>query len=240
MRQPLPIAAGLRLLQKIPFLIGVLLMSAGLWLLLLVLALTSIEESVLDGWGLLRPYSSGGLLPVTMLALGLIVIGLLVALIRPGESPSTLRSVRTAVHVKISAGRFPRLRFTLSRAMLWVVMAAMASFVALELWEPFLPRNKTVDILVGLAVSAAFGVGAVRHPRVFLVILVAVWLLAPRIDHPEVNAATLSVGGSFTAWLIGARAGCCSRRLERHRKFRGIREDLPSDEQGRLGDGFFP
>ena len=207
MRQRLPIAGGLRLVQKIPFVLGILLIWAGLWLLLIVLAVASTGDSVLDGWGLLRPYSSGGLLPVTMLALGLIVIGLLIAFIRPGESPSTLQPVRTAVRVKISAARVPRLRFTLGRQMVWVVISAIASFIALEVWEPFLPRNKTVDILVGLAVSAAFGVGAVRYPRVFLGILVAVWLLAPRIDHPDVNAATLSVGGSFIAWLIEPRLG---------------------------------
>ena len=114
--------------------------------------------------------------------------------------------MRTAVRVKISAARVPRLRFTLGRVMIWVVMAAIASFIALEVMEPFAARSDAVDLLVGLVVSGAFGVGAMRHPWYFLAILV-VLACAATTQRPNVNAATLSVGGSFIAWLVGRRLG---------------------------------
>jgi hypothetical protein len=207
------IPARLGLLQKIPFVLGLSLIIGGLWLLLCLHAMTGVRHSVLDDWELLRAAWNSKLLQATLGALGLIVLGFFVAHIRPGMSPSALKSLCQAIRVKISAARLPGLRFTLRRAMLWVVVAAVASLIVSELGEPILPQNKTVDILVGLAVTAAFGVGAVRHPLISLAILLLVWNVVPKIDHPSVNAATLSVGGSCIAWLIGAPAGYYSRWL---------------------------
>ena len=105
--------------------------------------------------------------------------------------------------------------------MIWVVMAAIASFIALEVMEPFAARSEAVDIPVGLVVSGAFGVGAMRHPWYFLAILVML-ACATAAERPNINAATLSAGGSFIAWLLGAPAGCFSRWLERRRKSRDL------------------
>jgi hypothetical protein len=222
-RSTIPAAPGL--LQKIPFVLGLMLIMAGLWLLLCVYATTGRGDFVLNVSGPLHPKSSGELLLVTLGLLGLIVIGFFVAHIRPGVSPSTLKSVCKAIRVKIAAASLPGFRFTFKRVMLWVVIAAIASLIVLELGEPALPQNKTVDILVGLAVSAAFGVGAVRRPLIFLAIGLVVWNCAPAVDHPSVNAATLSLGGSMIAWLIGAPAGYFSRRL----KWRGDSRQLKPD-----------
>jgi hypothetical protein len=215
-REQLPIAAGLRLLQRIPFVLGLMLTMAGLWLLLFVYATAGRGDFVLNVSGPPHPGSSGQLLYVTLGLLGLIFLGFFVANIRPGASPSTLKSVRKANRAKLTAASLPGLRVTLRRLMLWVAIAAIGSLIVSELAEPIRPHNKTVDILVGLAVSAAFGVGAVRHPLIFLAIGLVVWKCTLAVDHPSVNAATLSVGGSFIAWLIGAPAGYCSRRHKRH------------------------
>jgi hypothetical protein len=235
MPQRSTIPASVRLLEKIPFVLGLSLMISGLWLLLCLHAMTCTGHSVLDGWQLLRAASSGELLLVTLGLLGLIIIGFFVAHIRPGVSPGTLKSACKAIRVKVSAASLQGFRFTLRQAMLWVLIAAIASLIVSEMGEPILPQNQTVDILVGLAVSAAFGVGAVRHPVIFLAILLLVWNCAPAIDHPSVNAATLSIGGSCIAWLIGAPAGYYSRRLKRRGNSRQLRQDRPPREQVRLG-----
>jgi hypothetical protein len=227
MPQRSTIPARLRLLQKVPFVLGLSLIIGGLLLFFCLHAMTGLGHSVLNGSGPLHPRSSGELLQVTLGLLGLIVLGFFVAHIRPGVSPSTLKSVCKAIRVKIAAASLPGFRFTMRRAMLWVVIAAIASLLVLELGEPALPQNKTVDILVGLAVSAAFGVGAVRRPLIFLAIGLVVWNCAPAIDHPSVNAATLSLGGSMIAWLIGAPAGYFSKRLKRRGDSRQLRQDGP-------------
>ncbi len=90
MRQRSPIAAGLRLVQKIPFILGLLLLWAGLLLLLLVFATAGMNNSALDGWGLPRAVLRGELLPATLGALVLTVAGFLLAQMRPGESPTAL------------------------------------------------------------------------------------------------------------------------------------------------------
>ncbi|WP_406699105.1 hypothetical protein V5E97_09520 [Singulisphaera sp. Ch08] len=108
--------------------------------------------------------------------------------------------------------RLPRLRYKLRQLMGWVVIVAIASVLASEIWEPFPPRNKQVDFLVGAAVSVAVGVGAVRHPLTFLAIALVLWGGAPVIDH-GFNAVTLSAQGGALAWMIGSSWGWLSRGL---------------------------
>lgn len=98
-------------------------------------------------------------------------------------------------------------RFTLRTMLGWVAAAALASYLA---FEPFPPENEFVDLLVGATVSAAIGVGAVRHPWWCLALALAIYNLAPATDHGW-NAATLAALGSITGWLFGAPAGWYAR-----------------------------
>jgi hypothetical protein len=69
-----------------------------------------------------------------------------------------------------------------------------------------------VNFLVGATVSAAFGVGAARHPWMCLALGLFLWNWVPLIDHGE-DARSLSVRGSCLAWVIGAPAGWYSRSV---------------------------
>jgi len=119
--------------------------------------------------------------------------------------------------------QLPRFRLTVRRMLVWVAIASIASHLALE---PFPPRNPLVNFLVGATVSAAFGVGAARHPWMFLAIGICLWNWVPLIDHGE-DARSLSVRGSFVAWAIGAPAGWYSRRRTAAR----MRETGPDHER---------
>ncbi len=112
-----------------------------------------------------------------------------------------------------------RIQFTLSRVMGWVVVAAVAAYLV---FEPFPPDNPVVNFVIGAMVSAAFGVGASRHPWLFLALGLYLWTFVPLIDHGE-DARSLSVRGSVIGWLIGAPAGWYARRRRRR-----AREPLPA------------
>lgn len=103
------------------------------------------------------------------------------------------------------------------RLMATAVVVPIASLLVLELWQPFSPGGKGVDIVVGAVVSGAFGVGAVRRPWVFLAVALMVWAGAP-VMHHGFNALTLSAQGCVLAWMVGAPAGWVSRIVTKGRK----------------------
>lgn len=88
-----------------------------------------------------------------------------------------------------------------------VVIASIASYLV---FEPFPSENPVVNLLVGATVSLAFGLGAARHPWIFLAIGLVLWNCVPLVDHGD-TARSLSVKGSFLGWIIGAGAHWYSR-----------------------------
>lgn len=74
------------------------------------------------------------------------------------------------------------------------VVAAIASVMASELWSPFPPQSRLVDVVLGATASGVVGVGAVRHPLKFLTIVLVLWGCASGIDH-GFNSVTLSAQG---------------------------------------------
>ncbi len=111
----------------------------------------------------------------------------------------------------------PTEQLSLRQWMAVAVVVPIVSILVLELWQPFPPGSKVVDVVVGAVVSGAFGVGAVRRPWVFLAVALVVWAGAP-VMHHGFNAVTLSAEGCVLAWIVGAPAGWVSRSVTKGRK----------------------
>ena len=76
-------------------------------------------------------------------------------------------------------------------------------------------------IPVASLVAAAYGIGAMRRPLMFLSPLLAVWIATPEVGHPIHDLINVSAGSCFLGWIIGASAGWMSLRFtgvkrERH------------------------
>ncbi len=111
--------------------------------------------------------------------------------------------------------RLPRVRFTVRRMMVAVAVAALVSLVASNPDRHDGIDDKRVVIPIASAVAAAYGIGAMRRPVLFLMPLLAVWIATPQVDHPTRDVINVSAGGCFLGWIIGGPAGWISRHLAR-------------------------
>jgi hypothetical protein len=134
-----------------------------------------------------------------------------------GERWELAAAVALAVLVSIVVLVVPTERLSWRQWIAVAIVGAIASVLALELWQPFPLLGTEVDVVVGAVVSGAIGVGAVRRPWVFLAIALVVWAAAPVI-HDGFNAVTLSSSGCVLGWMIGAPAGWISRSVTRRER----------------------
>jgi hypothetical protein len=105
-------------------------------------------------------------------------------------------------------------RFRLRTLMVIVTVAALVSLVASNPYRHSGTTDDRVVIPVASVVAAAYGLGSMRRPLVFLAPLLAVWIATtPQVDHPTPDVINVSASGCFLGWIIGAPAGWISRRL---------------------------
>jgi hypothetical protein len=83
--------------------------------------------------------------------------------------------------------RVPRVRFTVRRMMLAVVVVALVSLVASNPDRHDGITDKRVVIPVASSAAAVYGIGAMRRPVLFLMPLLAVWIATPQVDHPTTD-----------------------------------------------------
>ncbi len=105
----------------------------------------------------------------------------------------------------------PRVRFTVRRIMTAVAVAALVSLVATNPYRHDGITDKRAVIPLASAVAAAYGLGAMRRPLVFLAPLIAVWIATPQVDHPTPDVINISAVGCFLGWIIGAPVGWIAR-----------------------------
>lgn len=211
MRKRLPNPDGLRLLRRIPSVLGVLLVMAGLWLLLLVYAMTGMADGDLVGWELLSAAASGEGLLVNLLGLGLIVIGFLVARIRLGDPPRASKSEPKSDPVKISNLKLSGLWRTMRRMM--VATATVTCLVAIHWLIVDSHVSEPVYLAVSACVAGLFASGAMRQPWFFLAIAVLLWAALPRVSDSSAN--DMFVGCYRGGWTLGALAGGIMRVLKK-------------------------
>ena len=121
--------------------------------------------------------------------------------------------------------RLTRVRFTVRWIMAAVAVAALASLAAAKICREFPGIEQRSTVLVASVIAAAYGLGSMRRPAVFLAPLLMVWLAMPVVDHPGLSVFNLSLGGCFMGWIIGAPVGLSSRR------FLGAGNTLPVDSE---------
>ena len=109
----------------------------------------------------------------------------------------------------------PRVRFTVRRVMAAVAVAALILLVVSNAERHDGTTDSGVVFPVACVVSATYGLGAMRRPLGFLLLLVVVWLAMPQVDHLVPDVINVSVVGCFVGWIFGAPAGWISRRLTR-------------------------
>ena len=109
--------------------------------------------------------------------------------------------------------RLPSVQFTMRRMMAAVAVTAFMCLVASNADRRDGITDKRVVIPVASVVAAAYGIGAMRRPLMFLLPLLAVWIATPQVDHPVHDVINVSAGSCFLAWIIAAPAGWMSRRL---------------------------
>lgn len=107
--------------------------------------------------------------------------------------------------------RLARVRITVRRIMTAVAIAAFVSLIASNPYRHNGVTDKRVVIPVASFVAAIYGIGAMRHPFVFLAPLLAAWILTPQVDHPSFDIINVSAIGCFLGWLIGVPAGWISK-----------------------------
>ncbi len=109
--------------------------------------------------------------------------------------------------------RLSRLRFALSGLMVLVAVAALASLAASKVCRDYPGSKQRVVVLVVSVVAAAYGLGSVRRPWIFLIPVFIFWLVGPRVDHPGINLHDQFPASCFLGWIIGAPVGWISRSL---------------------------
>jgi hypothetical protein len=109
----------------------------------------------------------------------------------------------------------PRVRFTVRRMMVAVVVAALVSLVVSNPDRHGGITDKRVVVPIASVVAAAYGLGAMRRPLMFLMPLLAAWLFTPHVDHPSPDVINVSAAGCFVGWIIGAPIGWITGRSSR-------------------------
>ncbi len=104
------------------------------------------------------------------------------------------------------------MRFTVRRVMALVAVAALVALVASNPGRHDGITDQRVVVPVA-SVAAAYGLGAMRRPLVFLAPLIAVWITTHAVDHPTPDLINGSATGCFLGWIIGAPSGWISRRF---------------------------
>ena len=99
--------------------------------------------------------------------------------------------------------------------MIAIAVAALFSLVVLNPYRHDGITDKRVVTPVASVVAAVYGVGAMRRPLMFLLPLLIVWIATPAVDHPHPDVISVSAGGCYLAWIIGAPAGWMSRHITR-------------------------
>jgi hypothetical protein len=99
--------------------------------------------------------------------------------------------------------RRPRIRFTVRRLMAAVALAALASMAVAEVCRGVSDPGMRLDVLEACLISAAYGVGSMRRPLMFLVPLL-VFLPATMLP---LSVISLTATGCDVAWIIGAPIG---------------------------------
>ena len=122
--------------------------------------------------------------------------------------------------------RLTRVRFTLRWIMAAVAVSALASLAAAKVCRQFPGIEQRLTVLVASVIAAAYGLGSMRRPWAFLVLLPMVWAATVgRVDHPGLFFTVL-FEGCFLGWTIGAPVALGSRW------FLGAGNTLPDDSGG--------
>ena len=123
--------------------------------------------------------------------------------------------------------RLSQVQFTVRRMMVAVAVAALVLLVASNDDRHDGITDKRMVIPVACVVAAVYGLGAMRRPLMFLLPLIAVWIVTPQVDHPTHDVINTSAAGCFIGWMIGAPAGWMSRRFTGHQQDEPIAGSTP-------------
>ena len=104
-----------------------------------------------------------------------------------------------------------RVRFTVRWIMAAVAVSALASLAAAKVCREIPGIEQRLTVLVASVIAAAYGLGSMRRPLVFLAPLPMVWLAMGMVDHPGFSVFNMSLGGCFLGWIIGGPVGLSSR-----------------------------
>lgn len=115
--------------------------------------------------------------------------------------------------------RRPRVRFTVRRLMAAVAVAALASMAVARVSSAFPDTEMRLTALEACLISAAYGVGSIRWPPIFLMPL----LLIQAITSVSQTGLYLVSGGCFVAWIVGAPVGWFLRVHRRRAQSSGSR-----------------
>ena len=105
----------------------------------------------------------------------------------------------------------PRVRLSVRWLMSVVAVAALASLAASGVCRNYPSTEQRAVFLTGSVVAGAFGLGATRRPLVSLALLLMIWVAVPSVDHPGIDVLSMTSGGCYLGWIIGAPAGWISR-----------------------------
>jgi hypothetical protein len=110
----------------------------------------------------------------------------------------------------------PRVRFTVRGMMVAVAIAALVAAIGARIGSSPLATRHPFVLLVAVLVTGSIGILALRHPLVAIPFVLLVLFLTPAYAHVGLFTHTdLPCLGAATAWLIGAPAGWCFRRLRK-------------------------
>ena len=104
-----------------------------------------------------------------------------------------------------------RVRFTVRWIMAAVAVSALASLAAANVCREIPGIEQRLTVLVASVIAAAYGLGSMRRPFVFLAPLPLVWVAMQMVDHPGFSVFKMSLESCFLGWIIGAPVGFGSR-----------------------------
>jgi histidine triad (HIT) family protein len=102
------------------------------------------------------------------------------------------------------------MQFNVRRMSFWVAGAALLFMEATKVYRHPSGFQERLEVLSTAAVAGAFGVGSMRRPWVFFIVLIVFWALSPKIDHGLQPSDPL-----FLGWIIGAPVGWAVRYFNR-------------------------
>ena len=101
-------------------------------------------------------------------------------------------------------------RFTIRRLMVVVVVVALTSLVASNPYRHDGIRDNRIVIPVASIIAVAYGLGAMRRPKMFLVPLIAAWIATPTVFDRSPDLIDACAMGCYLGWIIGVPAGWLS------------------------------